>query len=91
MCLGVPAQIVDFAKAAQNIATVSISGVNREISVDLMLDEPLEVGDWVLVHVGFALAKIDADEAAATLDQIKRLGGNTFEDELDSFTTSSIS
>ena len=74
MCLGVPAQIVDFAKAAQNIATVSISGVNREISVDLMLDEPLEVGDWVLVHVGFALAKIDADEAAATLDQIKRLG-----------------
>ena len=91
MCLGVPAQIVDFAKAAQNITTVSISGVNREISVDLMLDEPLEVGDWVLVHVGFALAKIDADEAAATLDQIKRLGGNTFEDELDSFTTSSIS
>lgn len=91
MCLGVPAQIVDFTKAAQNIATVSISGVNREISVDLMLDEPLEVGDWVLVHVGFALAKIDADEAAATLDQIKRLGGNTFEDELDSFTTSSIS
>ena len=91
MSLGVPAQIVDFAKAAQNIATVSISGVNREISVDLMLDEPLEVGDWVLVHVGFALAKIDADEAAATLDQIKRLGGNTFEDELDSFTTSSIS
>ena len=91
MCLGVPAQIVDFAKAAQNIATVSISGVNREISVDLMVDEPLEVGDWVLVHVGFALAKIDADEAAATLDQIKRLGGNTFEDELDSFTTSSIS
>ena len=91
MCLGVPAQIVDFAKAAQNIATVSISGVNREISVDLMLDEPLEVGDWVLVHVGFALAKLDADEAAATLDQIKRLGGNTFEDELDSFTTSSIS
>ena len=91
MCLGVPAQIVDFAKAAQNIATVSISGVNREISVELMLDEPLEVGDWVLVHVGFALAKIDADEAAATLDQIKRLGGNTFEDELDSFTTSSIS
>lgn len=91
MCLGVPAQIVDFTKAAQNIATVSISGVNREISVDLMLDEPLEVGDWVLVHVGFALAKIDADEAATTLDQIKRLGGNTFEDELDSFTTSSIS
>ena len=86
MCLGVPAQIVDFAKAAQNIATVT-----REISVDLRRDEPLEVGDWVLVHVGFALAKIDADEAAATLDQIKRLGGNTFEDELDSFTTSSIS
>lgn len=91
MCLGVPAQIVDFEKASERIATVSISGVNREISVDLMESEPLEVGDWVLVHVGFALAKIDADEAAATLDQIKKLGGNTFEDELDAFSTSAIS
>ncbi|EEJ53167.1 HypC/HybG/HupF family hydrogenase formation chaperone [Mobiluncus mulieris] len=91
MCLGVPAQIVDFEKAAQRIATVSISGVNREISVDLMSGETLDVGDWVLVHVGFALAKIDAAEAAATLDQIKKLGGDTFESELDSFATSAIS
>lgn len=91
MCLGVPAQIVKFAKADANIATVSISGVNREISVDLMDDEPLEVGDWVLVHVGFALAKIDESEANATLDQIKKLGANTFENELDSFSTSAIS
>lgn len=91
MCLGVPAQIVDFAKSEQCIATVSISGVNREISVDLMAGEPLEVGDWVLVHVGFALAKIDAVEAAATLDQIKKLGGDTFETELSSFATSTIS
>ena len=45
MCLGVPAQIVDFEKAAQRIATVSISGVNREISVDLMSGETLDVGD----------------------------------------------
>lgn len=91
MCLGVPAQIVDFQKEAEHIATVSISGVNREISVDLMEGEPLVVGDWVLVHVGFALAKIDAKEAAATLDQIKKLGGGTFENELDSFATSTIS
>lgn len=91
MCLGVPAQIINFEKASQYIATVSISGVNREISVDLMAGEPLAVGDWVLVHVGFALAKIDAEEAAATLDQIKKLGGDTFESELDSFATSAIS
>lgn len=91
MCLGVPAQIVDFTKESQQIATVSIAGVNREISVDLMDDEPLGVGDWVLVHVGFALAKIDAAEAAATLDQIRKLGADTFESELDSFASSSIS
>lgn len=91
MCLGVPAQVIDFDKGSdQQIATVAISGVNRDISVDLLDAEELTVGDWVLVHVGFALSKIDAQEAAITLDQIKKLGGDTFESELDSFATSAI-
>ncbi len=71
-------------------ARVAISGVERVVATDLLLDEGLSVGDWVLVHVGFALSKIDADEAAMTLDQIKRLGNNTFEDELESFKSSAI-
>ncbi|MDY5588793.1 MAG: HypC/HybG/HupF family hydrogenase formation chaperone [Arcanobacterium sp.] len=90
MCLGVPAQVVELNRSDPAIATVAISGVNRDISIDLLLDEDLAVGDWVLVHVGFALSKIDAEEAAITLDQIRKLGGGTFETELDSFASSSI-
>ena len=69
---------------------VSISGVSRMISTDLMMGEELAVGDWVLIHVGFALGKIDEAEATETLKQIKQLGGGTFEDELESFTSSQI-
>ena len=57
------------------------------ISTDLLADEGLKVGDWVLVHVGFAMSQIDADEAATTLEQIKKLG--QFEDELEQFKTTS--
>ena len=88
MCLGVPAQVVDIHDTAR--ATVSISGVSRMISTDLMMGEELAVGDWVLIHVGFALGKIDEAEVTETLKQIKQLGGGTFEDELESFTSSQI-
>lgn len=88
MCLGVPAQVVEISDVTR--ATVSIDGVTRVISTDLLVAERLEVGEWVLVHVGFALSKIDEDEAHTTLQQIKQLGANTFEDEVDSFTTTRI-
>lgn len=88
MCLGVPAEIVAFDEAESGLAKVSLSGVERMISTDLLMEEDVKVGDWVLVHVGFAMSKIDADEAATTLDQIKKLG--QFEDELEQFKTSSI-
>jgi hydrogenase expression/formation protein HypC len=90
MCLGIPAEVVAIPDQEIPRARVAISGVERVVSTDLLLDEALTVGDWVLVHVGFALSKIDADEAAATLEQIKRLGNNTFEDELESFSGSAI-
>jgi hydrogenase expression/formation protein HypC len=90
MCLGVPAEVVDIPDADVPRARVAINGVERIVSTDLLIDEGLVVGDWVLVHVGFALSRIDADEAAITLDQIKRLGNNTFEDELESFRGSAI-
>ena len=88
MCLGIPAQIVDIPDPSR--AKVAISGVERMIATDLLLDEALAVGDWVLVHVGFALSKIDEEEAALTLTQIERLGGDLLADEVDSFTTSRI-
>ena len=88
MCLGIPAQIVDIPDPSR--AKVAISGVERMIATDLLLDEALAVGDWVLVHVGFALSKIDEEEAALTLTQIERLGVDVLSDEVDSFTTSRI-
>lgn len=60
------------------------------IATDLLADAPLAPGDWVLVHVGFAISMIDDEEAQLTLQQIKQLGGNTYEDELASFTGSRI-
>ena len=87
MCLGVPAEIVAFDEAESGRARVSLSGVERMISTDLLMDEDVKVGDWVLLHVGFAISKIDAAEAATTLDQIKKLG--QFESELEQFKTTS--
>lgn len=88
MCLGVPAQVVEIKDPTR--ATVAIDGVSRMISTDLLVADGLEVGEWVLVHVGFALSKIDAKEAQTTLQQIKQLGANTYEDEVESFETSRI-
>ena len=88
MCLGVPAEIVAFDEAESGRAKVSLSGVERMISTDLLMEEDVKIGDWVLVHVGFAMSKIDAAEAATTLDQIKKLG--QFESELEQFKTTSV-
>jgi len=78
MCLGIPGCIVRIDDAASMIATVDICGVRRQINVSCIVDDshPVEacVGDWVLVHVGFAMSRIDADEAAATLKLLEQLG-----------------
>jgi len=65
MCLGIPGQIVEVHDPAQLRAKVEVEGVRREVSIALIgLDGPdaARVGDWVLVHVGFAMAKIDGEE-----------------------------
>ena len=78
MCLGIPGCIVRIDDAENMIATVDICGVRRQINVNCIVDEthPVEacIGDWVLVHVGFAMSRIDADEAAATLKLLSELG-----------------
>lgn len=90
MCLGIPGQVIDLVDTENYLAKVDVSGVRRVISVRLLADEGLEAGDWVLVHVGFALSKIDEDEAQQTLEQIRRLGGTVFDDELDAFKSSEV-
>lgn len=81
MCLGIPGQIVSFVDEMHHLAKVEVSGVRRTINVALVLPDGLEVGDWVLVHVGFAMSKIDEGEARSTLAFLAQLGGE-FDDEL---------
>lgn len=90
MCLGIPGEVIDVVNVEEQLATVEVSGVRRTISVRLLADEGVGPGDWVLVHVGFAMSKIDEHEAATTLDQIRRLGGTVLKDELDAFAESEI-
>jgi hydrogenase expression/formation protein HypC len=78
MCLGIPGQVLEITDAANSMAKVDVSGVRREVNIACILDdgEPPEscIGDWVLVHVGFALSRIDEGEAARTLEILSELG-----------------
>ncbi len=89
MCLGVPGQLAEFVADDPDLAKVDIAGVRRTINVALLSDEGLEVGDWVLVHVGFAMARIDEEEARMALDGLK-LTGSGFDDEVDALMASQI-
>jgi hydrogenase expression/formation protein HypC len=86
MCLGIPGQIVAISNAESMLGIVDVSGVRREIHLACIVDDahPIEacVGDWVLVHVGFAMSRIDEAEAAQTLALLAELG--ELEDELRS-------
>jgi hydrogenase expression/formation protein HypC len=83
MCLAIPGQIVEFVDEQHHIAKVDVSGVRRNINVALLVDGPDAVrsGDWVLIHVGFAMSKIDEAEAQATRELLEMLG-QTYEQEL---------
>jgi len=89
MCLGIPGEVVALTDPDNHLATVAVSGVRRTISLALLADEPVAPGDWVLVHVGFAMSRIDADEAAATLEAVKTMG-RLYTDEIDAFKESAI-
>jgi hydrogenase expression/formation protein HypC len=89
MCLGIPGQVVEIVEAEDHLARVDVSGVRRVISIRLLAQQDVVVGDWVLVHVGFAMAKIDSHEAQLTLDQVKKMGRD-YLDEMDAFRTSRI-
>lgn len=88
MCLGIPGEVVEIVPEQQDLARVKVSGVRRAINVGL-LDEPPEPGEWVLIHVGFALSKIDEDEARATLEFLENMGQN-YTDEVDALKRSTL-
>ncbi|MBX9690057.1 MAG: HypC/HybG/HupF family hydrogenase formation chaperone [Candidatus Obscuribacterales bacterium] len=78
MCLGIPGQIVEITEPAKKLAKVDIAGVKREVNIACIVsaEHPLEscIGDWVLVHVGFAMSRIDEEEAHKTLALLHELG-----------------
>lgn len=88
MCLGIPARVVELIDAELQLAKVDVSGVRRVVNVAL-LDGEIAVGDWVLLHVGFALSRIDEAEALETLQLLEQLGA-PFEQELDELRGSRI-
>ena len=81
MCLGIPGEVIEFLPDQPDLARVNVSGVRRVINVGLLTEENLVPGDWVLIHVGFALSKIDESEAAAALEFLEGIG-QAYEDEL---------
>ena len=89
MCLGIPGQVVELTDAAAYLAKVDVNGIKRTISVRLLADDNLQVGDWVLVHVGFAMAKIDEHEAKMTLAQVQKMGAD-YVNEIEAFNSSEI-
>ena len=83
MCLAIPGQIIEVVDEANRLAKVDVAGVQRTINVGLLDadDDGAAPGDWVLIHVGFALSKVDEEEAAATLKLLEGMGAD-YEQEL---------
>ncbi|MBA3885830.1 MAG: HypC/HybG/HupF family hydrogenase formation chaperone [Acidobacteria bacterium] len=89
MCLGIPGLIVEFVGEGRMLARADVSGVRRVVNVGLVEPDGLEPGDWVLIHVGFAISKIDEDEARRTTEFLKQLG-DPYEEELQDLARSRI-
>jgi len=89
MCLAIPGQVVELLDAHEHLARVDVSGVGRIVNVCLLEDEALAPGDWELIHVGFAMSKVDEEEARATLGLLQQMG-EAYEQELDDLKASVI-
>ena len=74
MCLAIPGKIVEFSTEQPLLAKVDVAGVKRAINIGLLADEPLQLGDWVLIHVGFAMSKISEADARDQLTMLAALG-----------------
>jgi hydrogenase expression/formation protein HypC len=89
MCLGIPGEVIEILADRPDLARVDVSGVKRAINIGLLAEETVEPGDWVLIHVGFALSKIDEAEAKAALDFLEGIG-KAYEDEIAALRDSRI-
>jgi hydrogenase expression/formation protein HypC len=93
MCLGIPGEIVELMAEHEDLAVVSVEGVRRAVNIGLLREEgeavDLRPGEWVLIHVGFALSKIDEAEAKASLEWLTGVG-DAYTDELTALAASDI-
>ena len=92
MCLAIPGQIVEVVDEQNRLASVDVAGVRRNVNIGLLDAEDVGgvgPGDWVLIHVGFALSKVDEEEAAATLSLLEGMGQD-YEQELEELRASVI-
>jgi len=91
MCLAIPGQILEVVDGANRLAQVDVAGVKRKINIGLLDDDGIGVGpgDWVLIHVGFALSKVDEEEALATRKLLEGMGAD-YEQELEELKASVI-
>jgi hydrogenase expression/formation protein HypC len=91
MCLAIPGQIVEVVDAEHRLAVVDIAGVRRNVNIGLLDVDGVGVGpgDWVLIHVGFAISQVDEEEARATRNLLERMGAD-YEQELEQLKASVI-
>ncbi len=92
MCLAIPGQVIEIVDSQNRLAKVEIAGVRRNVNVSLLDDDVgggVVPGDWVLIHVGFALSKVDEEEARATLSLLEQMGAE-YEQELEELKASVI-
>jgi len=92
VCLAIPGQIVDIVDPANRLASVDVAGVTRTVNIGLLDSDGnggVVTGDWVLIHVGFAMSQVDEDEALQTRRQLERMGEN-YEQELEELRASVI-
>ena len=91
MCLAIPGQILEIVDAANRLAKVDVAGVRRNVNIGLLDSDGDGVGpgDWVLIHVGFAISQVDEEEARATRNLLEQMGAD-YEQELEELKASVI-
>ena len=93
MCLGIPGQIIEISNVEDKLGIVEIGGVRREVNLACMVDEDHSldscVGEWALVHVGFAISRIDEEEAKRTIEVLAEM--SEIQEELRAFGQSNMS
>ncbi len=85
MCLAIPGKIVEIVDEENSIAKVDVGGVKRNINIGMLDKEEARIGDYVLIHVGFAMSKVDEQQAEETLRVLKEIG--EFDSEFEQFKT----